>query len=162
RAEAPQGVERGVRSIELTDATIAIDGAPVTGVELREKLGPDADLVLRLSYLAPDARQRLFGGAVVAPAPPGVPEPPAPALPERGPRPRRGDRDQDRVRFGGSVTVNEGETVRGDVVAIGGSVRVGGTVTGDGVDVGGGLERWPHADGRGDGGWTGGRASAAT
>ena len=150
RAEAPQGVERGVRSIELTDATIAIDGAPVTGVELREKLGPDADLVLRLSYLAPDARQRLFGGAVVAPAPPGVPEPPAPALPERGPRPRRGDRDQDRVRFGGSVTVNEGETVRGDVVAIGGSVRVDGTVTGDAVAVGGGLELGPHADVQGD------------
>jgi len=150
RAEAPQGVDRGIRSIELTDGAIAIDGAPVTGAELREKLGPDADLVLRLSYLDPDARQRLFGGAVAAPAPPGEPVPPAPAAPERRPRPRGGDRDQDRVRFGGSVTVNEGETLTGDAVAIGGSVRVDGTVTGDAVAIGGGLELGPHADVQGD------------
>ena len=150
RAEAPQGVERSVRSIELTGGTIAIDGAPVTGAELRDKLGPDADLVLRLSYLDPDARQRLFGGAVAAPEPPIAPVPPAPAGPERRPRPRGGDRDQDRVRFGGSVTVNEGETVTGDAVAIGGSVRVDGTITGNAVAIGGGLELGPHADVQGD------------
>ena len=148
RAEAPQGVDRGIRSIELTDGAIAIDGAPVTGAELREKLGPDADLVLRLSYLDPDARQRLFGGAVAVPAPPGEPVP-APAAPERRPR-RGGDRDQDRVRFGGSVSVNEGETLTGDAVAIGGSVRVDGTVTGNAVAIGGGLELGPHADVQGD------------
>jgi hypothetical protein len=149
-AAVPQGVQRGVRSIELTAGTIAIDGAPVTGAELRDRLGPDADLVLRLSYLEPDARQRLFDGAAPAPAPPSPPALPAPAAPERRSRSRGGDRDQDRVRFGGSVVVNEGETLTGDAVAIGGSVRIDGTVTGDAVAIGGGLELGPHADVRGD------------
>jgi hypothetical protein len=150
-AAVPQGVERGVRSIELTADAIAIDGAPVTGAELRDTLGPDADLVLRLSYLDPDVRQRLFVRAVAPPAPPSAPGPPAPAGPERRRRrPRGEDRDQDRVRFGRSVTVNEGETVTGDAVAIGGSVRVDGTVTGDAVAIGGGLELGPHADVLGD------------
>src|SRR5262245_49620116 len=40
-----------VRAIEITDGAIAIDGSPATGSELREKLGADADLVLRVSYL---------------------------------------------------------------------------------------------------------------
>jgi hypothetical protein len=149
-AAVPQGVQRGVRSIELTAGTIAIDGTPVTGAELRDKLGPDADLVLRLSYLEPDARQRLFGGAAPPPAPPSPPALPAPAAPERRSRARGGDRDQDRVRFGGSVVVNEGETLTGDAVAIGGSVRIDGTVTGDAVAIGGGLELGPHADVQGD------------
>jgi hypothetical protein len=149
-AEVPQGVERGVRSIELTAGAIAIDGVPVTGAELREKLGPDADLVLRLSYLDPDARQRLFGGAGASPPAPSAPGPQAPPGPERRRRPRGEGRDQDRVRFGGGVTVNEGETVTGDAVAIGGSVRVDGTVTGDVVAIGGGLELGPHADVLGD------------
>jgi hypothetical protein len=149
-AAVPQGVERGVRSIELTADAIAIDGAPVTGAELRDKLGPDADLVLRLSYLDPDVRQRLFVRAVAPPLAPSAASPPAPAGPERRRRPRGDDRDQDRVRFGRSVTVNEGETVTGDVVAIGGSVRVDGTVTGDAVAIGGGLELGPHADVLGD------------
>ena len=62
--------ERGYRSIDLTDAAIAIDGATATGPELRDKLGDDADLVLRLSYLEPEARRRLFQPTVEAP--PGV------------------------------------------------------------------------------------------
>ena len=45
----------GVRSIEVTGGTIAIDGQPTTGAELRTKLGAEADQVLQLSYLS-DAR----------------------------------------------------------------------------------------------------------
>ena len=44
----------GVRSIEVTGGAIAIDGRAVTGAELRDKLGVDADLILQLSYLDAD------------------------------------------------------------------------------------------------------------
>ncbi len=165
----PKRDNRRVRSIELADGTIAIDGAPATGAELRDKLGADADLVLRLSYLDADARQRLFGPSVPPPAPaapPAVSAPPAPASPpaEAAPaapdapappvppeRPRRPhDTGNDRVRFGGSVTVNEGEVIDGDVVAIGGSARIDGEVTGNAVGIGGGVDLGPHADVAGD------------
>ena len=52
-----------VRSIEVSETTIAIDGAPVSGAELRKRLGEDADAVLRLSYLDPQARRSLAGDA---------------------------------------------------------------------------------------------------
>ncbi len=153
----PKRDNRGVRSIELADGIIAIDGAPATGAQLRDTLGPDADLILRLSYLDADARQRLFGPSVPPPAPaappaeaapaaPGAPAPPVPL--ERPRRPRH--TGNDRVRIGGSVTVNEGEVIDGDVVAIGGSVRVDGEVTGNAVGIGGGVDLGPHADVAGD------------
>ena len=149
----PKNNSRGVRSIELADGTISIDGAPASGAELRDKLGADADLVLRLSYLDPEARRRLMGGSAAPSAiepsvvPPLPPLPPLP--PERERRPRR-DHGGDRVRIGGSVAVNEGEVVTGDVVAIGGSARVDGEVTGDVVAIAGSLDLGPHADVHGD------------
>jgi hypothetical protein len=166
----PKGGNRRVRSIELTENAINVDGAPATGGELREKLGADADLVLKLSYLEPSARQALFtaSGATPAeadsapnlpalPSPPEAPNPPdaaipPPARPPLRPLPPRrpGYRENDRVRFGGSVTVEEGETIYGDAVAIGGSVRVDGTVTDNAVAVGGNLVLGPKADVRGD------------
>ncbi|PWT82309.1 MAG: hypothetical protein C5B57_08870 [Blastocatellia bacterium] len=174
-------VEQGrVKSIEIGEGPIAIDGAPATGAELREKLGRDADLVLRLSYLDRDARQRLFAGSALPaerpepsvstqPSPlPEPPPPPEPPSPPESPRPsarppnpnpdldpfsrsrRRGRNGGDRVRFGGNVTVQEGEEVRGDAVAIGGSVNINGRVSGDAVSVGGSLMLGPHADVDGD------------
>ena len=157
----PKRGDRRVRSIEVTDGSIAIDGAPATGVELRNRLGADADVVLRLSYLDADARRQLLGRAA-APAPDRSIEPPAEAVrPEDQPlasedsrrsrRRERGDHEgNDRVRFGGSLSVEEGEVVNGDVVAIGGSTRVNGEVTGDAVAIGGGLELGPHANILGD------------
>ena len=47
----PKTAMPGVRSIEVTGGAIAIDGRSVTGGELRDKLGVDADLILQLSYL---------------------------------------------------------------------------------------------------------------
>ena len=48
-----------IRAIELSDTAIAIDGTPVTGPELRERLGPaDADVVMQVSYLDATARIR--------------------------------------------------------------------------------------------------------
>ena len=54
------------------------------------------------------------------------------------------------MRFGGTVTVNEGETVDGDVVVIGGFARVMGRVNGEVVVVGGSAEFGPKADVTGD------------
>jgi hypothetical protein len=144
RPKSTPGGTRGVRSIELTDGTIAIDGAPATGAELRDKLGADADLVLRLSYLEPAERRALFA----AETPPIVETPEAPEAaeaPPPSPPPRRARHSDDRFRIGGSVTVDADESV-GDVVVIGGSAHIRGEVTGDIVVVGGVLELGPNAE----------------
>ena len=48
------------------------------------------------------------------------------------------------------MTVEEGETIYGDAVAIGGSVRIDGTVTDNAVAIGGNLVLGPNADVQGD------------
>ena len=157
----------GVRSIEVHEGSIAVDGQEVTGAELRNRLGNDADLVVRVSFLSPAQLRTLTGAAQAEPAP--VAEPPVPPAPpdilpppdpddnardrraRRGPFGRRnGGNSGDRVRFGGTITVNEGETVEGDVVVIGGFARVMGRVTGEVVVVGGSAELGPKADVTGD------------
>jgi len=50
------------------------------------------------------------------------------------------------VRFGGTITVNENETVDGDVVVVAGRALVRGRVTGDVVVVGGSAELGPQAE----------------
>jgi hypothetical protein len=50
------------------------------------------------------------------------------------------------VRFGGTVVVNQGETVDGDVVVIAGTARVDGRVNGEVVVVGGTAVLGPNAD----------------
>jgi hypothetical protein len=150
----------GVRSIEITDI-IAIDGVPATGAELRARLGADADLVLRISYLDPEARRRLLEPAAAAgpapaasvpagtapaepSAPPALPAPPARPEPPGRP-PERARTSDERVRIAGSVTIDEDELIQGDVVAVGGSVRVFGEVRGEVVAVGGNVELGPNA-----------------
>ena len=136
-----------VRSIELSRAAIAIDGAPVTGPELRERLGSDADLVLQLSYLDPEV-QRLLARGQTPSEPPKPADPTAPtvdpgASSETSPtRPRR---REDIVRIGGSVNVSADETVRGDVVVVGGSANIDGEVEGEVVVVGGSATFGPRA-----------------
>jgi hypothetical protein len=141
-----------VRSIELSDSRIAIDGAPVTGAELRERLGDDADLVLQLSYLDPEVRRLLARGETPAPLP--KPVEPTPSTIEReapsAPVTPRARRREDVVRIGGGVTISADESVRGDVVAIGGSASVDGEIDGEVVVVGGSARLGPHADVRGD------------
>ena len=63
RPKSPRG---DVRLIEISD-TIAINGVPVSGRELRERVGADADAILRLSYLDAKALRELF-----VPSPPSV------------------------------------------------------------------------------------------
>ena len=151
----PRSAAGSVRLIELGGpGTIAIDGAPATGSEVRDRLGADADAVLQLSYLDGAQRRALFGGAAAAspavPTPPAPPEPstapaPPPALPPIESTERRRVRRGDRLRFGGNVRVEEDEVITGDVVAIGGSARIDGEVRGEVVVVGGNVELGPRA-----------------
>src|SRR5215510_2054806 len=55
-----------VRLVEVTAGTILVNGAVVTGRELRDRLGADADAVVRLSYLSTDELRDL----AAPPAPP--------------------------------------------------------------------------------------------
>jgi hypothetical protein len=151
----PKAAGRDIRSIELTGGAIAIDGLPVTGAELKRRLGADADLIIRLSYLDASEQRALFGPrqgrppeAPNASTPPTSPEAPIP--PTAPDRPRRGDRSSDRVRIGGGVQVGADEIVAGDVVAIGGGARVEGQVHGDVVAIGGSVDLGPKADVGGD------------
>jgi hypothetical protein len=132
-------------SVELSGNTVAVNGAEVTGAELRMRLGADADLVLQLSYLTPSARQALFSAD-------GNPKGPQviPPSDRRENRARRVRRKDDVIRFGGDVTVNQGQTVDGDVVVFGGNGRVNGRVNGDVAVLGGSLTLGPEADITGD------------
>ena len=147
----PRDASRGVRSIEVGNDVIAIDGQPATGAELRQKLGADdAALILELSYLPGDRQRALFSSSAdtrspdVVPSPP--PAPPEPATPPRRERRSRSSRDGDRVQFGSSTHISEDEVVDGDLVNIGGPVTVDGEVRGDVVAVGGGLTLGPKAN----------------
>jgi hypothetical protein len=144
-----------VKSVELSGATIAINGATATGPEVQERLGNDADLVLQASYLDPEARRSLAIGKTppaqaadpIAPrTDPGAMDRMEPETP-RAPRARR---REDVVRIGGSVSVDSDESVRGDVVVIGGSANINGEVDGEVVVVGGSARFGPQADVRGD------------
>lgn len=157
----PKAAGAPVRSIEITGDTIALDGQPATGAELRSRLGDDAGTVLRLSYLTDAERRTLFGMAPVAPASqpaapaaPSVappPPPPEPSSPPGPPRRSRERRSGDRVRIlGGGVNVDADETIDGDVVAVGGPVRVDGEVRGEVVAVGGDVTLGPQSRVEGD------------
>ncbi len=164
----PRESERGVRTIELSDGTVAINGQPVNETVVRDWLGEDAGPVLQLWRLQPGERRALFdlqagrGGATSAPPAsedtlsaeetpateepsttgeseiPDVPE--APETPEE-PDYVRSDRTSSggRVRVFGSISVEKGEVVR-EAVAVLGSARIDGEVLGDVVAVGGSVE----------------------
>ena len=153
----PKGAGRDIRSIELTGGAIAIDGVPVTGAEVKRRLGADADSIIRLSYLDASEQRTLFEPRRILPEAPNVPpvptlpEAPIPPTPPTPPRlPRRGDRSSDRVRIGGGVHVGSDEIVNGDVVAVGGGAQVEGQVRGDVVAIGGGIDLGPLANVGGD------------
>ncbi len=133
----------------MTDGDIAIDGAPVSGRELRARLGEDADLILQLSYLSDDER-RTFAGAgppegVEPPTPrheEPVHPPPAPEPPDdRGPREHIGER----VAVFGGVDVERNQVVDGQVVTVFGSSRIDGEVKDQVVAVFGSIELGPES-----------------
>jgi hypothetical protein len=149
RPKSPRG---DVRLIEISD-TIAINGVPVSGRELRERVGADADAILQLSYLEGKALGALFGP--VAPEREIRPEKEAPLEPAAPPAPTASSRRNrqssgDLVRVFGDVVVNEGEEVAGQVVAVFGSVRINGEVGNQVVAVLGSVDLGPRAVVRGD------------
>jgi len=137
----PRQADSKIQIIQVADGAVAVDGQTLTTAQIRERLGADANAIIQLTYLDRDALRALAG------APAQAAQPEAPAAPDVGRTVRRGN---DRVRFGGPVTVREGERVEGDVVGIFGPVDVDGEVTGDVVAVMGPLTLGPHALVHGD------------
>ncbi len=160
----PRESRRGVRAVEVSGDSVAINGERVNNQIARDWLGEDARLILALLDLDPAARRELFGmTAEAAPPAPPTPEPPAdedvtPELPEP-PEPPDGEIPDEieletpanpevpeapepvihsgsRVKFGGNILV-EKEELAEEAVAIGGSVRVDGEVSRDVVAIGG-------------------------
>ena len=162
------------RRVEIDNGVVMTGGVPLSGDELRRRLGPDAPLVLRLSYLDNAALRRLFAPpaaappAPAAPAAPVAPTPPVAAAPAPPPAPaappppivfdRPSPADAERVyrrtgarlAVGKSIVIAEDEDVTEAVLALGGSVRVDGRVRDELVVIGGSLELTPTAEVRGD------------
>ena len=179
RPRDPAQRAKRVRLIDVTGGTIALDGATVTGGELRERLGADADAILQLSYLSAEDQRALFAAkppdpGAAAPLPPverGAPpheaprhEEPAHAepRPDDPDTPRRARRASgDRVRIFGDVTVEKDEEITGQVVAVLGSVRIDGEVGDQVVAVLGSVNLGPTAIVRGDVVSVGGRIRRA-
>ena len=140
----------GVKSIEIRDGVISVDGTATSGSQLRDLLGEDADLVLQVSYLTPAVMRNWD-----APPPPPAPSSPsAPDAPRETPEPERDEvhwrKSSAKVHIGSSIVVGEDELVTEPVVAVGGSVTVLGRVDDDVVAVGGSVRLGPKARVRGD------------
>lgn len=155
----PRAESSSVRSIEITSDAVLVDGEPVTGGELRDRLPRDAAAISRLSLLDAAARRSLFAPPApappAAPAPPPVVEAPAPPSPPEAPADewverQRYARGGARIRVGGDIWVKEDEWIGDAVVAVLGAARVDGRVDGDVVAVGGGVTLGPKAVIRGD------------
>ncbi|MEI6667935.1 MAG: hypothetical protein WCP29_07245 [Acidobacteriota bacterium] len=165
----PKAHLKDVANIELNDGAVVVDGSPVTGAELKQRVGADAELVLQLSYLDAAVRRQLFEApkkVLAADAtPPSAAEPKEPERPkdssptglsrplvsdDESPRRDRIAHRGARVRFGTDLRVREGEEIAGDVIVIFGSAHIDGTVNGEVVAVGGGVYLGPKADVRGD------------
>jgi hypothetical protein len=137
-ALVPREAGSGVRLVQIEGGVVSVDGQTLTGAQLRDRLGADADLVVQASYLTP-AQQRELAGA------PGATAAPPPAAPAR-----TEVRRDDVFRFGGPVTIDVNERIEGDVVAFGGPATIDGEVTGDVIALGGPVRLGPQAVVRGD------------
>ena len=162
----PKSPLKNVGSIELSEGSVLLDGSPVTGGELKQRVGADADLVVQLSFLDAAARRQLFetpkAAAPAEPAPPAKGAPNAPESPSVSPAPESGSPDVEvsgrnrnryggaRVRIGSDLRVMENEEVGNDVVVVLGSAFIDGKVNGDVVAVGGSVHLGPKSDVRGD------------
>lgn len=148
----PRARDAGIRIIEVRNGTVSVDGQALSGGEVRTRLGADADLILRITYLdAADQRQLTASGQADTPA----------QEPERRdpPRPTRGGADM--VRIGDDVTVARGEVIEGDVVAVFGNARIDGEVNGELTVVMGNADLGPESVVRDDVTVVGGRLNRA-
>jgi len=139
----PKSPVRDVRWVEVTGGTITVNGAPVSGAELRDKLGDDAGVVMQLSYLDPAARAAMFRDAGSGPTV-------EPSTPDQAASRENRSADGGQFKMGGSITVPAGDIVSGDVVNVGGAIHVLGEVRGDVVAIGGTVELGPAANVGGD------------
>jgi len=154
-----------VKSIEVSNQAIAINGEPVSGSDLTRRLGRSAAApVLALSYVDPARLHALFALAEPQTAVP----PPATTEPSAAPESRGGaegasrdaarrpapgfefTRSDARIHIGGGVEVGESESVDGPVVAVGGPAIINGEVRQDVVAVGGDVRVGPRGRVRGD------------
>jgi hypothetical protein len=151
-ALVPRAGGAAVKMVQIVDGVVTVDGQALTGAQLRERLGADADLVLQVSYLNAEEQRALAGtaagsgaGSTVEAAPP-----PAPAEGQRTEVERTEVRRGDIIRFGDPVSVGRNERVEGDVVVFGDSADIDGEVTGDVTVFGERLRLGPDAVVRGD------------
>lgn len=142
-ALVPRETGSAVRLIQVVSGVVTVDGETLTGQQLRDRLGSDADLVLQVSYLGTEQQRELAGASTAAP--PTAAAPPQPRAVDRT-EIRRGDI----IRFGDDVTVERDERVEGDVVVFGDSADIDGEVTGDVTVFGERLRLGPDAIVRGD------------
>ncbi len=143
----------GVTTIEVADGSVSLDGLVVTGSELRQRLGADADAVLALSYLdAAALRNRLGPSTASSPTvgPASAPERTPDTWDDRPARRRNGVRHGARIRIGENIVVAEDETTTDTIVAIAGSITVDGRVEDNVVAIGGSVHLGPKAVVRGD------------
>ena len=131
-----------IKIVEIRDGSVSVNGAALTAREARQRLGRDADLIFRVTYLDAATQRDLARVDSAAPQPDRQEnsDQDESAEPQRS-QARRGDI----VRFGGNVTVARGEVVAGDVVVIGGSADVDGEVTRGVTVVGGSLNLGPDS-----------------
>jgi len=130
-----------VKIVEIRDGVVSVNGAALTAREARQRLGKDADLIFRVTYLDPAAQRDLTRSDSSSPLPDAQENSDQPDSLAPRTRARRGDV----VRIGGNVTVPRDEVVSGDVVVIGGSADVDGEVTRGVTVIGGSLNLGPEA-----------------
>jgi hypothetical protein len=155
-ALTPKNRMRDVRLIEISEGVISINGTPVSGRELNERLGSDAQTIVRVSYLTPEQRRELFGGPGAKAAPPA--EPRSADEPRPDGRQRAG---RERVRIFGDIVVRDNEAIDGAAVAVFGNVRIDGAVRQEAVAVLGSVTLGPKAVVGGDVVSVGGRVRRA-
>ena len=145
----PRQPDPRVRIIQVRDGAVSINGQELTGRELRERLGSDADLVLRITYLD-EAQQRQLAAGGPAPAAAAEPAPgqPAPGTPAPSTSGRR--RIGEIVRVGGNARVERDEVVEREVVVVMGSAQIDGEVEREVTVVMGSLTLGPEAIVHGD------------
>lgn len=148
----PKARNPNARLIEIVEGSITVDGTPVTGRELRTRVGGDTDMILRLSYLDEPTLRGLFSekpeestGSDTGESQPSTTPPEAPAPPEPPAEPRAHVSRGDRVRIFGNVNVDRDEQIRGQAVAVIGSVHVDGEVGDQVVAVLGSVYLGPNA-----------------
>jgi len=121
----PRRPGKPYKGVELRSDRIAIDGVRVSGMELRERLGRDADAVLAVTYLREGTSLRWpIPRGTPSGVRPGHPEAPSPApSARRSPTSRLRRRPINRrrgasVRIGGDLVIAEDERVEEAAVAI--------------------------------------------